>query len=177
MTPGTVGRRYGRALFELASEAGVVESVGEGLIGLSQGFDAIDPGQLAPGQLSAAERQKLAAVLAPSLGPESLLGRFVAVLAENDRLDQLPAIQRRFEQLQDVAVGRVRVLVRTAAALSSAERDAVRQRLEAVTGFCILDEVRIDPTLLGGISVEAQGRVYDGSIRTQLARLERRMAG
>ncbi len=38
-------------------------------------------------------------------------------------------------------------------------------------------DLEVDDELIGGVKVEMQGRVYDGSIRTQLARLQSRMAG
>jgi hypothetical protein len=41
----------------------------------------------------------------------------------------------------------------------------------------IVTHVTTDPSLLGGAVVELDGRVYDGSIRTALARLASRMAG
>jgi F0F1-type ATP synthase delta subunit len=37
--------------------------------------------------------------------------------------------------------------------------------------------VKTDEELLGGVVVELEGRVYDGSIRTRLARLAARMSG
>jgi hypothetical protein len=38
-------------------------------------------------------------------------------------------------------------------------------------------DVAVDPALLGGAVVELEGRVYDGSVKTALARLASRMAG
>jgi F-type H+-transporting ATPase subunit delta len=177
MTPGTVGRRYGRALFELATETGVVEDTGAGLVEFSRAIESLPAGSLAPGQLSVSQRASLATAMAEGIGRNSLLGRFVGVLAQNDRLEQLPAVQSRFEHLQDAAAGRVRVVVRTATALSSEQRESLKQRLETIVGGTVVESVVVDDGLLGGLSVEARGRVYDGSIRTQLARLERRMAG
>jgi F-type H+-transporting ATPase subunit delta len=177
MTPGAVGKRYARALFELAAEGGVVEGVGEELGSLAEAIRELEPGTLSAGALSVPQRARLAAAMAKRIGAESVLGRFVAVLAQNDRLEQLPAVQAAFEAMQDRAAGRIRVRVRAASELSDAERTAVRQRFEALSGRAVLDSVEIDEGLVGGLTVEAEGRVHDGSIRTQLARLERRMAG
>lgn len=173
----SISRRYGRALFELASESSSAEEVGTGLAALAEAIRGLDAGALAPGILTAAQRDQLAKKLAESIGRDSLLGRFVAVLASNDRLEQLPAISERYDRLQDSAAGRVRIHVRSAAALGDAERAALRQKFEKITGRKVLDTVGVDDALLGGVTVEAEGRVYDGSVRTLLARLERRMAG
>lgn len=177
MTPGSIGRRYGRALFELATEGGVLDDVSAGLSELAAAVRGLDAGAIAAGLLSAQQRSQLATALSVRLGRETLLGRFVGVLAENDRLDQLPSIHENFEKLQDAAAGRVRAHFRSAFPLSDDERVALRQQFEKLTGRKVLDTTEVDADLLGGVTVEAEGRVYDGSIRTQLARLERSMAG
>jgi F-type H+-transporting ATPase subunit delta len=33
-----------------------------------------------------------------------------------------------------------------------------------------------DPSLIGGVSIELEGKVYDGSVRTQLEKLKQRIA-
>lgn len=174
---GSISRRYGRALFELAGESGVVAEVGAAIRELATAVESLEAGSLAPGLLSLEQRQQLVASLVAGLSGDSLMASFLGVLAANDRLEQLPAIRENFEQLDDMAAGRVRILVRSAKALSDAERSAVRAKFEKITGKTVLETVEVQEDLLGGVTVEAQGRVYDGSIRTQLARLERRMAG
>jgi len=177
VTPGSVARRYGKALFELASEAGEVELIGKTLVELAAAVDGLEEGSLAPGLLSEDQRQQLAKALVVRVGGDSLLGRFLGVLASNDRLDRLPAIRETYEKLEDAAAGRVRVRIRSAFPLTDQERTKLRDKFEAITGRRVLDLAEVDPALLGGATVEAEGRVYDGSVRTQLARLERRMAG
>lgn len=177
MTPGAVARRYGRALFELARDAGDVESIGELLAIVASAVSSLEPGTLAPGLLTLQQRQQLAAALAPMFGSLPLMSRFVGVLAENDRLGQIPSIARTYQRLGDDAAGRVRVRVRSASPLTDSELDSIRRSLERVTGHLVVPELETDDHLIGGVTVETQGRVYDGSIRTQLALLERRMAG
>ena len=177
MTPGSIGRRYGRALFELAVEDGATEATGTALSDLADAVSALDAGSLAPGLLSAGQREQVAASLVARMGKDSLLGKFVGVLAAADRLDQLPAIRDTYARFEDEKAGRVQVKVRSANALTDAERGALRSKFETITGRKVVDTVEVDPELLGGVTVEADGRVYDGSVRTQLARLERQMAG
>lgn len=177
MTPGAIGRRYGRALFELAVENKSVAEVGAGLGELAAAVSGLEAGSFAAGLLSATQRDSLGKALVDRVGAQSLLGRFVGVLVGADRLDQLPAIRDSYEKFEDAAAGRVRAVIRSAAPLSDADRGAIRAKFEAITGRKVLETAEVDPELLGGVTVETEGRVYDGSIRTQLARLERRMAG
>jgi F-type H+-transporting ATPase subunit delta len=46
-----------------------------------------------------------------------------------------------------------------------------------LTGKQVIPTVVIDPDLLGGVLVEAQGKVYDGTVRAQLARLAKELTG
>ncbi len=177
MTPGSVGRRYGKALFELATEAGEVDAVGLALAELASAVSSLEEGSLAPGLLTEDQRQQLAKALVLRVGGDSLLGRFLGVLAANDRLDQLPRIRETYEKLEDAAASRVRARIRSAFPLSADERTALRKKFETITGRQVVDTAEVDPSLLGGVTVETEGRVYDGSVRTQLARLERQMAG
>jgi F-type H+-transporting ATPase subunit delta len=174
---GPIGRRYGRALFDLATEARSVDEVAGQLAELAAAVDALDAGSLAPGLLTQAQRDSLARSLVDRLGGASLVAKFVGVLAANDRLEQLPGVRDHYEKLADTAAGRVRVSIRSASPLSDSERAALKTKFESITGRRVLDTVEVDPDLLGGVTVEAEGRVYDGSVRTQLARLERQMAG
>lgn len=177
MTPAAVSRRYARALFELAGETGAVDATGEGLAELAAAVESLEPGALASDLFTESQREELGTALAAKVGKDSILGRFLALLARNNRLDQLPGVHACFERMQDEAAGRVRILVRSATPLTVEARAALNSRFEAVTGKKVIDSLEIDDSLLGGVTVEAQGRVFDGSIRTQLARLERRMAG
>jgi F-type H+-transporting ATPase subunit delta len=177
VTPGSIGRRYGRALFDLATDEGAVEGVGTQLTELADAVQSLDAGALAPGLLNPSQRESMAKALVARVGGASLLARFIGVLAANDRLEQLPAVREHYEKLSDVAAGRVRVHVRSAGPLSDTERAALKTKFESITGHRVVETVEVEPDLLGGVTVEAEGRVYDGSVRTQLARLEKQMAG
>jgi F-type H+-transporting ATPase subunit delta len=177
VTPGSIARRYGRALFDLAVEAGSTDEVAAQLAELAGAVESLDAGALAPGLLTPAQRDALAKALVARVGGASLVANFIGVLAANDRLEQLPGVRDHYQKLSDAAAGRVRVTVRSASPVSDSERAALKTKFESITGRRVIDTVEVDPDLLGGVTVEAEGRVYDGSVRTQLARLERQMAG
>jgi F-type H+-transporting ATPase subunit delta len=57
--------------------------------------------------------------------------------------------------------------------------EAQRRALAAALGGAVeLVELRtrVDPALIGGLLVQAGGRTYDGTVRTHLAALRRRLA-
>lgn len=173
-----VARRYARALFDLAEEAGTLEQAAaeiERLAALAQD-PAIGPVLRSP-LLSPGRRRDLAALLAREVGLSDLLTRFVRLLADHRRLAELPAVQRHMQALLDAALGRMRLTIRSASAVEPQQRDDIVAVFARLTGKQIIPTVILDPELIGGVIVEVGGKVYDGSVRTQFARLAKELTG
>lgn len=177
MTPGSVARRYAKALYELALEDGSVAEIANALSELATAVRQIPADQIAPGVLDGDARRKLGQALAEPVGRDTTLGRFLQVLASNDRLSELPGVYYWFVKRVDEDAGRVRAVVTSAAVLAPNQLDAVVSAFAKLAGREVVPEATTDSDLLGGVIVELEGRVYDGSIRTRLARLAARMAG
>ena len=63
--------------------------------------------------------------------------------------------------------------VRTAFALTPEEKRSIERRFFEILGDAVSLEEQVDERLLAGVSVEVDGRVYDGSLRARLAQVER----
>ncbi len=178
MIIGSVARRYARAILALADEQGSLEQMAAELQLLRAVAEDGDIAQaLANPLLSATTRRALAQTIADTLKLSPTGRNFVSLLADHRRLDQLVGIAREFERLLDARLGRVRATVSSAVPLSDAQRTAVVTAFERALGRTVLAETRIDPALLGGVVVDVEGTVYDGSVRTQLRTLATRIAG
>lgn len=59
-------------------------------------------------------------------------------------------------------------LLLTALPLTQSQHAAIEGRFSELMGETVALEVREDKNLLGGVKVELNGRVYDGSLRGQL---------
>ncbi|GIW42475.1 MAG: ATP synthase subunit delta [Candidatus Binatia bacterium] len=168
-----VARRYAKALFGLARERAQDERVEGELEALARAFQDRDVARLVSSPLVSPEaRSEVVAVLRERAKLSELVSRFLAVLAEAGRLAELPSVAEHYRALQDEALGRLRLRVSTAMPL---EGDELERLVEVFSRLSqrqqVLPEVRIDPSLLGGIVVEARGTVYDGSVRARLRRL------
>jgi len=173
-----VARRYAKALFSLAREASTVEATGielERLSTLASHPDLRDV--LNSPLLSVKRRAELTQLIATDLKLSDLVSRFVRLLADHQRLAELRSIQVHFERLQDESLGRVRADLRSASPLDPHQQNALVATFSKLTGKQVLPNVTVDPNLLGGVVVEVGGRVYDGSVRTQLDRLAKQLAG
>ena len=113
----------------------------------------------------------------PGRRSDSTFGKFIQLVALRDRLDEMPGIDHWFLRFQDEAAGRVRLKVCSPEQLSTEASDSIIRTFSKVAGKEILAETTLDPSLLGGAVVELEGRVFDGSIKTKLARMAARMAG
>jgi len=95
----------------------------------------------------------------------------LALLVRRGRFDQLPAVIREFTRLYREREGIVEATVTSAASLDTAELDALRKRLETMTGKHIKLRQTVDPELLGGLQVHVGDQLIDGSVKGRLERL------
>ena len=65
----------------------------------------------------------------------------------------------------------VRATVTAAQPLSESDLARVQQALAQATGKTITISTAVDPSLVGGLTADVGGVLYDGSIKTQLAKL------
>lgn len=173
-----VSRRYAKALFALAKERDVLGPTADEVerVAAVAADPAVAP-VLASPLLAPKRRHELVRTLVQELALSDLLARFLGLLADHQRLAELPAIAQYFRDLLDRELGRVRVAIRGAMPLSPSQENAIVAAFAKRTGKQVLPQVTIDPDLLGGVVVEVEGTVYDGSLRTQLDRLAKTLAG
>jgi F-type H+-transporting ATPase subunit delta len=101
----------------------------------------------------------------------------VSLLADHRRLDHIVGIAQAFAHILDQKLQRVRATITSAAPLSDAQRQELVAAFERKLGRTVLAEASVDPQLLGGVVVDVDGTVYDGSVHTQLQALANRIAG
>ena len=171
--------RYASALFDLASEQGVVTAVegdliklGEALRGSTDLSDLIRNPQV--GRDAAARAMDgVAGVLA--LSP--LTRNFLGVLAANRRLFALPDVIRAFSTIAAAQRGEVTAEVTTAHPLTDDQLAHLSQKLKAREGKEVKITTHVDPDVLGGLVVRIGSKQIDSSIRTRLNSLAQAMKG
>ena len=104
-----------------------------------------------------------------------LVSNFIRVLNHNNRLDLLPAISASYRNLLDQRAGHVRVLVRSAVALTDDQQAEIRKTLSESLHKEPVLELRTDPELLGGLVVQVGDKVYDTSVRSRLESLRNQL--
>jgi F-type H+-transporting ATPase subunit delta len=168
-----VAKRYAKALVEVAAASGEMEGVRQDLRALAEVLRDHRELRQFLGNPSVARRDTAAVVkdVGAALAIRPLTATFLQVALEGRRVSGLDAILRAYEALVDERLGRVKAVVTSAAPLESGAQEGLRRRLGEVTGKDVYLEFRQDPTLLGGVVAQIGSRIYDGSLKTQLARL------
>jgi len=177
MTEGSLARRYTRALFQLAREAGQEEAVGVEVEQFHADYSRSDlQAVLTNPAFPVDTRIQILNQVAQSQRLSSLALRFLSLLLERDRLGHLPGIVSCYRRLLNEAKGRVDAKVVSANALEPAMVERVRGQLHAISGKEVILQQVVEPDLLGGLQVELEGKIYDGSVRTQLEKMKQRIA-
>ena len=89
--------------------------------------------------------------------------------------DESAAADDEDQALYEEDRGIAHASVRTAVAMSDGEQEALVKRLSDMTGKSILIEAEVDPQIIGGMVVRIGDRLIDGSTRTRLITLRRRL--
>lgn len=110
------------------------------------------------------------------LGASRELRNFLFVIAENRRTALLPEIARELEAQLLARLGVARAEITSARELTAQQKTDLGTTLEELTGKRIEPRYAVDPGLVGGVMVRIASTIYDGSVRSQLLRLETLLA-
>lgn len=169
-----VGRRYAKALLELAQEQGKAKQVTKDIGALSEAWKAsaelreIITNPVVP---KAVLRATIDAIM-DRLGTSKLLRNTVGLLADRGRLGHLEDVLDAFNELAEAQSGRVRAEVISAKPLSDAYYSRLQDKLQRATGREIVLVKRQDPSLIGGVVTRIGDSVFDGSLSNRLSELK-----
>jgi len=174
-----LAERYASALFDLAEEKKALDAIAADLIALRGLVDSsADLRRMIRSPVLQRNAQaKAIGALGERAGLQKLTRNFLGLLAKNRRLFALPQIVQGFLQELAERRGEVTAQVITAQELSPTQRRAVEERLRKAVGRKVAVDIRVDPTLLGGLVVKVGSRMVDASLKSKLKRLEFAMKG
>lgn len=93
----------------------------------------------------------------------------LTTMFERGQLDLLPEVAETYRAMCEADDDVVGVTVTTAVPLDDDLREQIQKRYEADFGCSVFLIERVDPSIIGGIIVEARGSRRDVSVKTQLA--------
>jgi F-type H+-transporting ATPase subunit delta len=168
-------RRYAEAAFQIAREQGTEEGWSEGLSLMAAVFS--DPEAAAVMQearISTADKMRLAeSVLA---GVDPLVLNLARLLVHRGRTALVPQIDEAYGELVDAERGVAHAVVTTAVPLSEGEAATVAEKLSEISGRQVVIETQVDEGIIGGLVARIGDKLIDGSTRSRLLALKRRLA-
>jgi F-type H+-transporting ATPase subunit delta len=172
-----VSGRYATALFELARDERCIDTVKADLdsfeVMLAENPDLM---RLVRSPVFSAEEQlrALTAVLGRA-GISGVTANFLKVLTANRRLFAVADVIRAFTALVAKFRGEATADVTVAESLSDRNLDALKTALKSVTGKDVTLNVKVDPSIIGGLVVKLGSRMVDSSLRTKLNSIKHAM--
>lgn len=178
MSGGPIPVRYAQALLEIAVEANNVASIRRELDLFAEAYRQSQDLRtvLHNPSILADDRRALVRALGKKLGLSTLITNFLLLLVDKDRMKFIVEISQHLGKLADDAQGLVRAHVTSAFELPAPQQARMKDLLAKLTGRSVILETAVDPNLLGGVVTRVDGKVYDGSLRTQLAQLRQAAA-
>lgn len=174
MSGSLVARRYALALLEIAKEQQLLKVIVEDLrvvkevIGYTPELKAV----LHSSKLTKETKKAVVTQGFTAVNPYVL--NALLLLIDRHREDQIVSVADEFLALANEEMGIAEADVYSTRALSDAEREAVSAVFAAKVGKKSLNIKNfVDSDLLGGLKLRIGNRIYDGSLRGKLDRLER----
>ena len=179
MSSQTVARRYATALADVLIERGqqqaILEELGswESMILANPQLTEVFENPTIPYE----QKRRVLAELIKSTGISEITANFLRVLLKNQRLAALPQVNERLKGVLDARANVVAAQVTTAKPVDEEIKGMLREKLARSTGKSVRLDFSVDDSLIGGIVTRIGSTVYDGSIKNQLERMEKVLAG
>lgn len=167
---------YGKALFELAAEAGASERISGELKTVTAALKG-NPAYVTLLDTPAVSTEEKLSLLKEAFGAaDQILLNFLCILCEKRAMHLFPACARAYEKQYDEARNILRATAITALPMNKRQQKDLREKLEKLTGKTVLLENQTDVTLIGGITLRYGGVQLDDSIRHRLDVLHRSLS-
>ncbi|MCM3567214.1 F0F1 ATP synthase subunit delta [Neobacillus mesonae] len=179
MSNSLVAKRYASALFQIAKEQQIIDSVEEELRVVKEVLETTTglKDVLHSSKLTIEQKKMiLKNAFSNKINPNVL--NLLLLLIDRHREGEINDVVDQFTVLANDEMGVAKAKVYTIRPLSDKERDAISAAFAAKAGKKSLQiENIVDTDLLGGVLLRIGNRIYDGSLIGKLNRLESKLLG
>ena len=169
-----LSREYGDGLYELARDENIRPQIHEELMAIWNLMKA-QPEYMRLLCSRAIERDTRLRVVEETFrgNAHPYLVNFIKLMVEKERFDAFESCVKWFHQRYNEDFGIVEAHVTSAVEMSLADREALKEKLQQLSGKKVSLITRVDPSIIGGVRVEMDGKRYDNTIQNKLGRLRR----
>jgi F-type H+-transporting ATPase subunit delta len=172
-------RRYATAAFNVAAESGDLDAWLNTLNELARILQ-IPSARTIFMSPAVPKAQKHAALDKLLVNASPMARNFLHILADRDRLDEVPGIAEALSELINQRRGIITADITTAVPLDAEMEQLLAQRLAAYLerdADKVTIRARVDPAIIGGVVARVGDQLIDDSVRGRLERLRRTLAG
>ncbi|MDN3018077.1 F0F1 ATP synthase subunit delta [Paenibacillus sp. BSR1-1] len=176
MSNSMVAKRYASALFQISKEQQILSNVEEELRVVREVLDynADLKAVLKSSKLTNENKKEIIRNAFSTVNAYVL--NTLMILIDRHREDEIVEVVNQFIELANEEMGIAEAKVYSIRPLTEAEREAVSTTFaEKIGKKSLRIENIVDSDLLGGIKLRIGNRIYDGSLRGKLNRLERKL--
>jgi F-type H+-transporting ATPase subunit delta len=170
------GREYGEGLYALCTEEKLEQKVLEEVQAIGKAFRENEAFLHLLGNMSMSKEERVRIV------DETFKGKiheytlnFLKILVERGAIHEFSecaaAYQESYFRTHQVAVAEAT----TARPLNEEQKKRLRDKLKKLTGKEIVIKEKIDPSVLGGVLLQMDGKRYDNTVRHRLAAIKQTM--
>ena len=164
-----IAATYAQALYDLAKDENLTEEILAQLQALQEGISA--------------EPDFVRLLSAPGLSKEARCGildesfrdkvhtyvlSFMKILVEKGYMRHFADCYKAYKTFYNEDHGILPVLAVTAVALTDTQKQKLTAKLESITGKSVELTNRVDPSVLGGVRLDYDGKRVDGTVKNRL---------
>lgn len=173
-TSGAAALRYATALVDSAEASKKIDAVEKDLNDLEAMIsDSKDLQNLIHSPLiSQGDKIKAIQAIAQAARFQNVTSNFLALLAQNSRLNIVMAIVKAVRKEISSRRGEVSANVQSAFKLSKEQEKALQESLANAVGQAVAIHVEVKEDLIGGMVVTVGSQMFDASVKRKLERLK-----
>lgn len=176
MSDTKIAARYAKSLYDKASDSGVLESVASDIRNLNEiTLSNRDFVKFLQSPLISRESKKNTLNRIFSTFNKETINLF-SLMTDKSRESLIGFVGTEFAKIYNKSHGVTVATVTSAAALDADSLEKVEQFVKANTGANAVEITsKVDPSLVGGITIMFEGKIYDSSIATQIRKIKKEL--
>ncbi|MHB1692635.1 MAG: ATP synthase F1 subunit delta [bacterium] len=169
---GIVSKRYANALIDISLEKKDIENVYSQFKKFIDYYN--DNGNLDFREyiglpfIDKKERIDAINILSKDLSLNEILNNFLSLLVENERINILNNIFEEFVKIKNEKDGIVKMTIISGQKLKDDELTVLKEKIEKILNKKIILEENISADTMGGFLININGKIFDGSLMTQI---------
>ncbi len=165
-------RRYARAIIETATDTLAVRDELAAIASTLKTNPALFEALSNPAVPVATKKSIVAAIFTGLSAP---LPRLFDMLIDGSRIELFPDIAHRYRDEWNERNNVHAARVVSALPMDAETTEAIRRAIETAVSGTVQMETSVDSTLVGGLKVEVDGHLFDGSVKARLQALRRHL--